>query len=283
MGEFVLSAFSDEIDMDLKTQMDVLDKHGIKHIEMRGVNGKNVTELSLEEAAEIKKQLDSRGFKVSAMGSPIGKIKITDSFESHLELFSHVLELAKILDVKYIRMFSFFIPEGQNAEDYRDEVMKRWKLFIKAAEGKGIVLLHENEKGIYGDTPERCKDLLDTMNCPYLKATFDPANFVQCDCETFPNGFELLKDHIEYMHIKDAKFADHKVVPSGYGDGKVPEILKTLKATGFNGFLSLEPHLAGFKGFEKLEPNSPYNTMEEGGEKSFAIAVGALKKILDTL
>lgn len=283
MGEFILSAFSDEIDMDLKTQMDVLDKHGIKHIEMRGVNGKNVTELTLEEAKEIRQQLDGRGFKVSALGSPIGKIKITDSFESHLELFGHVLELAKILGVKYIRMFSFFIPQGEKAEAYRDEVMKRWRLFVKAAEGKNVVLLHENEKDIYGDTPERCKDLLDTMNCPYLKATFDPANFVQCDCETFPGAFELLKDHIEYMHIKDAKFSDHKVVPSGYGDGKVPEILKTLQDAAFSGFLSLEPHLAGFKGFEKLEPSSPYNSMEEGGEKSFAIAVGALKKILGTL
>lgn len=283
MSEFILSAFSDEIDMDLKTQMDVLDTHGIKHIEMRGVNGKNITELTLDEAKEIKKLLDLRGFKVSALGSPIGKIKITDSFEDHLQLFRHTLELARILDVRYIRMFSFFMPKGEKPEDYRDEVMKRWKLFIEAAEGKGVILLHENEKDIYGDTPERCRDLLDTMNCPYLRATFDPANFVQCECETFPHSFELLKEYIEYMHIKDAKFADHKVVPSGYGDGKVPEILRTLKNAGFKGFLSLEPHLAGFKGFEKLEPESPYNTMEEGGEKSFAIAVGALKKILETL
>jgi len=283
MSKFVLSAFSDEIDMNLKTQMDVLDTHGIKYIEMRGVNGKNITELTIEEAKDIKKQLDERGFKVSALGSPIGKIKITDSFDSHLDLFRHTLELAEILDTKYIRMFSFFMPKGEKAEVYRDEVMKRWKLFIEAAEGKGVILLHENEKDIYGDTPERCKDLLDTMNCPYLRATFDPANFVQCDCLTFPHSFELLKGYIEYMHIKDAQSSDHKVVPSGYGDGRVPEILKALKEADYSGFLSLEPHLAGFKGFEKLEPSSPYNTMEEGGEKSFAIAVGALKKILGTL
>jgi len=283
MSQFILSAFADEIDMDLKTQMDVLDSHGIKFIEMRGVNGRNISEYTAEEAKAIKKQLDDRGFKVSAIGSPIGKIKITDSFDEHLKLFKKIIEIAKILDTKYIRMFSFFMPEGEKAENYRDEVLRRWQLFIRAAEGSGLILLHENEKEIYGDTPERCKDLLDSLNCPYLRATFDPANFIQCDCETIPHSYDLLKDHIEYVHIKDANQSDHKVVPAGYGDGRVPELLKILKDIGYNGFLSLEPHLGGFKGFEKLEPSSPYNKMEEGGEKAFAIAVGALKKILNTL
>ncbi|MES9144012.1 TIM barrel protein, partial [Cutibacterium acnes] len=149
--------------------------------------------------------------------------------------------------------------------------------------GYDVILLHENEKEIYGDTAERCLDLLETLNCDYLKATFDPANFVQCDCETYPKAFEMLSPYIEYMHIKDANKNDHKVVPAGYGDGKVAEILKALKEKGFNGFVSLEPHLASFKGFADLEPNSPANAMEEGGSKQFAIAVEALDKVLNSL
>ncbi len=280
MSKFILSAFADEIDTDLVTQMDVLEQHGIKYIEMRGVNGKNLVQHSLDDVKEIKRQLDDRGFKISAVGSPIGKIKITDDFQPHLDLFKHTLEIANILETNYIRMFSFFMPRGENPDVYRDEVMKRWYQFIKAAEGFSVVLLHENEKDIYGDTAERCLDLLKTMNCDYMKAIFDPANFIQCDVETYPHAYNLLKDYVVYLHIKDATASDKHVVPSGYGDGKVKEILKDLYNSGFTGFLSLEPHLGSFHGFAELEPNSKINDLPEGGPKQFAIAAHALKKII---
>jgi sugar phosphate isomerase/epimerase len=280
VSKFILSAFADEIDMNLKVQMDVLDTHNIKFIEMRGVNGKGLVEHSIEEVKSIKKELDARGFKLSAIGSPLGKIKITDSFEPHLELFKHTLEIAKVMNAKYIRMFSFFIPEGENPEKYRDEVMYRWRKFIETAEDAGVILLHENEKDIYGDTPERCLDLLKSMNCSYMKATFDPANFVQCDVATYPEAYELLKDYIEYVHIKDALYINHHVVPAGMGDGNVKDLLVSLYDSGFSGFLSLEPHLAHFDGFGALEKNSVGFDLPEGGARSFAIAVEALKKIL---
>lgn len=283
MSRFVLSAFADEIDPSLQTQMDVLEQHGIRYIEMRGVNGKNLTQYTLEEVKSIKSQLDRRGFRLSAIGSPIGKTKITDEFDAHLELFRHTIEIAKIMETKYIRMFSFFMPEGEDPLRYRDEVMNRWRQFIKFAEGTGLILLHENEKDIYGDTPERCLDLIETLNCDRLKLVFDPANFVQCGVITYPYAFEMLKDHIEYMHIKDAVFESRQVVPSGYGDGHVSEILAALKARGFEGFLSLEPHLADFLGFSDLEPDSALKLMEKDGPKQFAIAKEALDKILSEI
>ena len=282
MSKFILSAFADEIDTSLVTQMDVLEKHDISHIEMRGVNGKNIVKHTIEEAKDIKKQLDSKGFKISALGSPIGKINIKEPFEAHLDLFKHTLELAKILDTKYIRMFSFFMPDKENPEIYKDDVMERWEKFIKAAKGYELTLLHENEKDIYGDTAERCLDLMETLKCNYVKAIFDPANFVQCNVETYPYAYKLLKDYIVYFHIKDALSSNHNVVPSGYGDGKIKEILTEVYNDGFDGFLSLEPHLASFQGFSELElePNSSINEMPEGGPKQFAIAADALKKII---
>jgi len=278
--QFILSAFADEIDTSLTTQMDILEQHDIKYIEMRGVNGKNLVQHSLDEVKEIKRQLDDRGFKISAIGSPIGKIKITDDFQPHLDLFKHTLEIANMLETQYIRMFSFFMPAGENPDLYRDEVMKRWHEFIKAAEGFGVVLLHENEKDIYGDIAERCLDLLKTMNCSYMKAIIDPANFVQCNVETYPHAYNLLKNYVVYLHIKDAAASNKRVVPSGYGDGRVKEILQELYNNGFAGFLSLEPHLGSFHGFAELEPNSKANELPEGGPKQFAIAAYALKKII---
>jgi sugar phosphate isomerase/epimerase len=280
MSRFILSAFADEIDPRLDVQMDVLEQHGISYIEMRGVGGKNITEYSPEEVREIKKQLDDRGFRISAIGSPIGKIGITDDFGPHLELFKRTLEIAKILETRYIRMFSFYIPEGEKPEKYRDEVMDRWRQFLEAAEGTGIMLLHENEKGIYGDTPQRCLDLVKAMDSANLKLIFDPANFIQCDVVTYPEAYELLKEYIVYMHIKDAVYSDHHVVPAGQGDGRVKDILERLYKSGFDGFLSIEPHLWNFVGFAELENRKIEASTEDSGPEKFAIAAYALKKMI---
>ncbi len=265
--------------MDLQTQMDVLSDHDINHIEMRGVNGKCVVEYSLEEVREIKEQLDERGFKISAVGSPLGKIDITDEFKPHFDLFLHTLDVAKILETNYIRMFSFWIPEGQH-EKYRDEVMNRWQQFIDEVEGTDFILLHENEKEIYGDTPEHCLDLMETMDSDHLQAIFDPANFVQWDVETYPEAYNMLENYIEYLHIKDALYSDHSVVPAGNGDGKVKEILQELAQKGFDGYLSLEPHLGSFEGLSELEKDPKYKDLEDGGPKKFAMAAEALKSII---
>lgn len=283
MSEFVLSAFADEIDASLKTQMDVLDQHGIKFIEMRSIEGKNLVYYTLEEIKEFKRQLDARGFKLSAIGSPLGKIGINDDFVPHLELFKYTLEVAKVMECRYIRIFSFFIPAEESPENYREEVIQRLSQFVEAAKGSDVILLHENEKEIYGDTPERCLDLLESLESDNVKAVFDFANFVQCDAKNYPEGYELLKDHIVYVHIKDAVYSDHHVVLAGEGDGAVEEILRELRNSGYEGFLSLEPHLGNFKGFADLEPHSPGYDLPEGGARSFAIAVQALKRILDRI
>jgi sugar phosphate isomerase/epimerase len=237
-------------------------------------------EHSLEEVKEIKRQLDERGFKVSSVGSPLGKIKITDDFAPHLDLFKHTLEIAKILESPFIRIFSFYIPKGEDPASYRDEVIGRLQQFVEVAKGSSVILAHENEKGIYGDTAERCLDILQTLDCDYVKAVFDPANFVQCGVKTYPEAFSLLKDYVAYLHIKDAVYADGRVVPAGQGDGKVKEILTDLHESGFEGFLSLEPHLAKFQGFEALEPGDVGFDLPEGGPRQFAIAANALKRLL---
>lgn len=280
MQKVIISGFADEIDPYLNNQMDVLDTLGIRYIEIRGADGKNISKVSLEEGKEMAARLAARGYKISSIGSPVGKTVITDDFAPALEQFRHCLDLAKIFNAPYIRMFSFYPPEGGKIEDYRDEVMRRWEIFLKEAEGTGVTLLHENEKGIYGDTVERCLDLAETLG---ISLIFDPANFIQSGEKTYPDGLAKLKKHVKYMHIKDAKFENGQVVPAGYGDADVPAIIKELYDDGFDGFLSLEPHLAKFEGFAELEPDNPLNDLPPGGPKSYRIAAESLFKVLKDL
>lgn len=277
MGKFIISAFADEISADLAVQIEILKKHRIRFMELRSIGGKNVAEFTPDEMREVKKELDRAGIAVSAIGSPIGKCKIDDDFEEEIEKFKNIIELAHILDTHYIRMFSFVLPEENDPAIYRDEVLRRWRRYVDVAEGSGLILLHENEKNIYGDTAVRCLDLIKNMASSVVLATFDPANFVQCGEKVFPDAFNVMDSYIGYVHIKDASIKEGINVPAGEGDGQISEVLSALKERDL--FISLEPHLALFEGFANLEQGE--ESLAEGDRiASFATAVNALRKIM---
>jgi len=268
---FVLSGFADEIAPELDEQLDVLTSLDIKYLELRGVWGQNVLELSDAQVEQIKQALADRGMGVSAIGSPIGKIGIEEPMAPHLDKFRRALDVAEAFGTQYIRMFSFFVPQGR-ADAYRDEVMRRLSALLEEADGRPVILLHENESRIYGDIPRRCLDILKTLDSPQLRMTFDPANFVMNDVRPYDDAFEMLADHIAYLHIKDGIMAEKRVVPAGEGDGQVKQILQALHERGFNGFASLEPHLAhagAFAGFS--------------GPELFGVAAKALRKLLEEI
>lgn len=275
----IISGFADEIDPSLDKQIEVIRKLGISYIEIRGVDGKGLVEYSLDEVKKIKEKLDANEIKISSIGSPIGKIRITDDFTEHFELYKHTVEIAKIMETPYIRMFSFFIPEGEDPAQYKEEVFRRIRIFIDYAVKENIVLLHENEKDIYGDIAVRCKEIMDEFACDNFRAVFDFANFVQCQQDT-KEAYELLKPYIEYIHVKDAIWESGQVVPAGQGNGNVKEIIRNLLQNGYEGFLSLEPHLTDFSGFAELEQGKGGQKEEMNGAAAFAIAHNALKQIL---
>lgn len=276
-----ISGFSDEIDSNTDIQFAVLNKLGIKYFEPRVIDGKNISKLNDEEVTILKQKMDKNGIKVSSIGSPIGKIKITDNFDAHFEVYKRVVKTAKMLDTKYIRMFSFYRDgEGEWTQDERKEVFSRIEKMIEYAKENEVVLLHENEKDIYGDTVQRCLDLMENFYGDNFKAVFDPANFVQCGEDT-RKAYDMLKEYIEYMHIKDAKSTDRRVVPSGMGDGNLEYIISELFANGYDGFLSLEPHLGSFEGLADLELDDAMLNLPKSGEGTFTLAFNALNKVIE--
>ncbi|MDP9373674.1 MAG: sugar phosphate isomerase/epimerase, partial [Chloroflexota bacterium] len=240
---WTLTGFADEISPDLDEQLATLAAEGMRYLEFRGVWGKNVLKLSDDELARVRAGLARAGVDVSSIGSPIGKIAITDDFAPHLAAFERALHVARVLDAPYIRIFSFFIPAGEDPARYREEVLERLGRIVRAAEGSDVTLVHENEKEIYGDIPARCLDLLTAIDSPRLRAAWDPANFVQCGVRPHPEGYEGLRPLIAYVHVKDALLGSGQVVPAGQGDGQLRETIAALRESGFDGFFSLEPHL----------------------------------------
>jgi sugar phosphate isomerase/epimerase len=220
---WTLTGFADEISPELDEQLDTLAQESMRSMELRSVWNTNVLDLTDEELRKVRSAVTGRGLSISSIGSPIGKIPITDPFGPHLIRFRRALQAADVMAAPYIRVFSFFIPEGREPGRYREEILERMGVLAHEAGNVGVTLLHENEKGIYGDVPARCEDILSSIDSPALRAAWDPANFVQCGVgRPYTEGYEAT--------------------------------ISALRDSGFDGFFSLEPHLtssgtySGFSG-----------------------------------
>jgi sugar phosphate isomerase/epimerase len=265
-----LSGFADEISPDPHAQLETLAAESIAHLELRSAWSVNVAEFTGGQLAAFRAAVDGAGVRVSAIGSPIGKIPVGAPLDPELERMRHVADVAAELGTTIVRVFSFFIPPGEPPERYRGQVIDRLGALARIGEDRGLILAHENEKQIYGDVPDRCADLITAVGSPALRATFDPANFVQCGVRPFTDAYALLRPYLVYLQVKDALAATGEVVPAGQGDGELRETLAALRDSGFAGFMSLEPHLAQagrFGGFS--------------GPEGFSRAAAALKFLLN--
>ena len=249
---WTLSGFIDEISDDFSEQCKVAAGLGLRHVEVRSAWGINILDLDAAQLDTLRQTLAEYGLSVSSIGSPIGKISIDDDFPPHLERMRHAVEVAELLDAPYIRLFSFFIPEGTDPDSRRDEVLSRMSALAEAAADSDVILVHENEKEIYGDIPRRCLDIVTSVDSPRLQLAWDPANFVQVGVRPFTEGYSMLRPYVGYIQIKDALLADGTVVVAGAGDGEVVETIRALHADGFDGFLSREPHLGEYTAFGAL-------------------------------
>ena len=275
----LIHAFADEASPLVSGQIAAMRRNALQGIEIRGVDRVNVSDISDAKAREVRRQLDDAGLSVWAIGSPIGKIDIASGDHAlHTEKLRRTLEIADILGTKRVRMFSYYIPAGHRPEDFTQAVIDRLGGMLALAEEAGILLCHENEKGIYGDTAPRCLELLKAL--PALRGVFDPANFIQCGQDVW-EAWELLGDRIDYLHIKDA-LTDGTVVPAGEGEGQLARVLKAYIGRGGTA-MTVEPHLQSFIGLQKLERDGARTETAgryAGPDEAFDAACGALKKLL---
>lgn len=285
-----ISGFADEICPGFDEQLEALSRMGMDHICIRTADRKSIAAFTPEEAEEnLLPRLRKAGVKVSSLGSPIGKTDIEkeEDYLLQLQQLENLCQICHLLDCRYIRVFSFYLPEDKDPASFRETVIERLRAFVAVAEKYDIILLHENEKGIYGDTGERCLDILRTIDSPYLKAAYDFANFVQC-MEDPEACWEMLKPYVEYIHIKDALFSNKENVLCGTGDGKIlPILTDAFRNLHYDGFLTLEPHLTIFTSLSSLEKGrstdvalkDQYATGEEAYRAQYEALLGILEQI----
>jgi 3-dehydroshikimate dehydratase len=273
MSAFItLSAFADEISPDPVEQFDLLRRCKVRHVELRSAWKTNVLDLTDDQVATIERLLQERDMGLSAIGSPIGKVKITDPWEPHLQRFERAINLAKRFNTPNIRVFSYYpADDGRPWADHRDEVLRRMRIKADLAARAGLRLVHENEARIYGEDPIRVLDLLRTLDHPALRAAYDPANYVHGGYDPL-NGWHMTKPYTAHLHIKDWIHGQEKGVLPGAGQGRIHEFLADAVQLGYHGFATLEPHLLG---------GGPTGGLT--GPDLFPKAITALTDILDRL
>ncbi len=271
MNDLRIFAFADEADPKFDGQIDAMLRNDLAGLEIRNVDGVNVGDLSCDKARELRRRLDDVGLITWSIGSPIGKIHIeTDDFEAHKETFKRQLEIAHILGAENLRMFSFYMPKDKDPAIYKNEVIDRLGVLTNLAIGSGVLLCHENEKGIYGDNAARCLEIMEAV--PLLRSVFDPANFVQCGQDTI-EAWNMLKPYVKYMHIKDSKL-DGSIVPAGLGNGNLSYLLAEYRLQGGRE-VTMEPHLSEFVGLGALEREGEKSQVGEFGYATPAAAFDA--------
>jgi len=241
-----LSAFADEVTEDFRAQVEFLAGEKVGHIEPRFINKKNIMDLTKGELSEDRTLILDLGLNVSAIGSAIRRVRLDEPFEPHLDKFKHAVDLAIFFETPYIRMFSYYAPEGKDINDYREQVMERMAAKVEVLADADVTMVHENEAHIYGHTADNCVDLVKTIDSPKLRLVYDPANFVWG--EKMTNNVEVcwpvMKPYVVHIHIKDWKLgaADVGSIP-GEGDGQIRELLTELAAINYDGCMTMEPHL----------------------------------------
>ena len=280
MAKMILSAFADEYSNSFTEQLEALRSLGIGYVEVRGVDGKNISVLSPDDVRGMKQKLDYYGIGVSAMGSPIGKIKLDGDVRGHFEMAKRVFESANELGAKYVRMFSFYAPDGRNILDCKSEVFEHLFALKDLAREHGAVLCHENEAEIYGSVPDRCLEIHNAFGGE-IKTVFDMGNYVLEGVKPYPEAYGMLRDTIAYFHIKDALY-EGAIVPPGKGEASIKEILADHVGYAKDDFfVSVEPHLQLFSGLNALvgrKFDNPYKYNDQ--KEAFADAVNKLKEIL---
>ncbi len=241
-----LSAFADEATYEFAGQVDFLVEQGVNYIEPRFFDGsENIMDLNDSQLKEAKKILDDNNIEVSAIGSPIGKVKLDEPFEDHLEKFKHAIELAEFFDTKMIRMFSYYPPDGKNIFDYHDQVVERMLKKVELLKDIDIVIVLENEADIYGQSPEKAVELVEAVDSPKLRLCYDPANFVVGlgITDNIQSCWPIMKPCVSHIHIKDWKVGASLGSVPGQGDAQIKPLLKELADMNYSGFITMEPHL----------------------------------------
>lgn len=269
----LLTGISDEAGQPIEVQIKAHKELGWDYLEIREVDKENLTMMSNEKFEEVYGKVAASGLKVSCFAGAVGNwaTKISGDFKKDVDEVKRAIPRMKRFNTKYLRVMSW--PNDKDNpwpdEDWGKEAVIRMKELSKIAEDAGIVLVHENCSGWAAKT-EKMERIYKEVGSPAFKLMFDTGNVVSYDDGDAFENYKKLKPYTEYIHIKDYKDNGGDKVASypGEGKGRVKEVVADLKESGYEGFISIEPHIASVVHLSQVgDPEVAYKTYINYGRK----------------
>ncbi|MCA1809522.1 MAG: sugar phosphate isomerase/epimerase family protein [Kiritimatiellia bacterium] len=272
-----MTGFADEAGKDLATQMRVTRELGWHNIEARNVEidgeSGNLHDISDKAFAKVVEQLGEAGLSVNCFGSAIGNYKheIDDPFDITLEEVRRCIPRMQRLGSKMVRMMSYAVRKRDDGADHDDQMdeerFRRLREILRMFTDAGVVPVHENCMNYGGMSWKHTLRMIE--NVPGLKLVFDTGNPVFTNDRNRPapqpkqsawEFYEQVREHVAYIHIKDGRMTPDRDKPiycyPGEGDGEVRRIMADMLARGYDGGVSIEPHMAAVH----HDPNEPRKT-----------------------
>lgn len=279
---WTLSAFADEAGPSKEQQIDALRRAGLTCIDLRNVEGHNISALPIELARTVKSKLDEAEITVGMFGSPIGKIDIADDFDIDVQRLEHLGAMARIFECNAVRIFSYYNGQDQPFERWHAKAIDRLRQLRDRAAKLGLVLYHENEAEIFGDHCDQVVLIADELcDGEVFRLIFDFDNFDRSGDDVWA-CWQRLRDRVDAIHLKDST-REGQHVPVGRGAGKVRQILADARSIGWEGLLTLEPHLKYSEAVLATGPSGqPNQVLKHLSEvECFHVAAVAAKELID--
>ena len=267
------SGIADEAGAPLDRQMAAHKELGWTHIELRKVNDTTAANASDDEFKRIHEQLNEAGMQVSCFAGAIANWArdVTDPFEPDIEELKRSIPRMQATGTKFVRIMSYVNNNGLSDAEWRKEALRRIGELARMAEDGGVVLVHENCHGWASQSPENIQIMLGEINSPALKVVFDTGNSTGEERSSFDFCKGLDPEEIVYVHVKDIKLGQGATWP-GEGDSEVARTIEDLLKNGYDGGLSIEPHMAAVIHLDKeSDPEHMFKTYVEYGRRAMAL------------
>jgi sugar phosphate isomerase/epimerase len=286
-----LTGFADEAAPDLAGQIRATKELGWRNIESRAIDGTNIHDLSDDDFDKACAQLEEAGIEINCFGSTITNWakQVNEPFDTSLEEARRAIPRMKRLGTKLVRVMSFAVLEDREPDDQMEEErFRRLRELQKMFSDEGLTMVHENCMNYGGMSWSHTLRMIE--NVPGLKLVFDTGNPVTLPDRSKPKPwlrqsswefYTNVKEHVAYIHIKDAIWDEAKQNATftypGEGQGDVRRIMADAIAGGYDGGVSIEPHLAVVfhDPTVKADPDKMRNSYVEYGRRMEAIVAEA--------
>jgi len=266
------TGIGDEASNSLDDQIQAHQELGWKHIELRNIDGVCVTDLCDRSFEQVVEKVMDAGLAVSGFASQLCNWARPISIHPDIDIaeLRRAIPRMQRMGCQYLRIMSYPNQDWPE-EQWKEETLERLRKLADIAEDAGIKLAHENCSGWGGKSPETMLEMIEEVNSPSLTLIWDTGNPVRFGDDPW-DFYQQVKEHVEYIHIKDARREDDGSITYTYpgeGEGAVREVLADLKERNFDGPVSIEPHLEAVihEGSSGGSGEEAYRTYVEYGKK----------------